>query len=262
MKRSNQIFVLMVTLALVTLACDVPFMTAKQAPFATPSTVPSQPTKTLPALPAAVQPSSTSSPEPAISPTALTGETQAPAYTPVPTIDLSPVLLKIDDFPPGFTLLDSAAEQQIGVTQDKVAGTFQGMFVQARSTNYFAFLNPASTSYQLVFGTLFSPLTEKESAAFDQEMNDPAKATQSFTVGAGSNAELIAGASALGEKSIGFTFTTQANSITLRSDELMVRRGSVVILLISMYQDGTTPDIDAISLVTILDGRLKDALPH
>ena len=42
----------------------------------------------------------------------------------------------------------------------------------------------------------------------------------------------------------------------------MVRRGNVVILLVSMYQDGLNPDIDAISLVTILDSRLKDALAH
>jgi hypothetical protein len=211
-------------------------------------------------LPTVIQSTSTLAPETTDAPISEQPTTEA---VPPAAVDLSAVILNVNDFPPGFTGLDTATEQEIGITQAKVSGMFQGMFSQASISNYFAFLNPASDSYQLVFGTLFSPLTVKEEAAFDQELNDPARAKQSFASGlGGGNAEVLAGTGGLGEKSIGFTFTTPANSITLRSDLMMVRRGSVVILLITMYQDGVTPDIDAISLATILDGRLKDALPH
>jgi hypothetical protein len=259
MKKQYQILVLIVTLALVTMACDIPFMTAKPAPFATPSPVSNQPTKTLPVLPTVIQASSTPSPE---SPsTQAVQQTSVPALLPV-ALDLATVILKINDFPPGFAELDATTQQQMGVTEETVASMFQGMFSEAKPSNYFAFLNAASASYQLVIGALISPLTQNEEAAFDQELNDPTQATKSFTSGLGINGEVIAGADGLGEKSIGFTFTAPANSITLRGDLLMVRRSNVVILVITMYQDGVTPDIDVISLASILDGRLKDALAH
>ena len=257
MKRRNQILVLLITLALVTIACDIPFMTPKPAPIGTSTPFLDLPTKTRPVLPTVIQASSTPTPESTGTPIL---QLATAAGNPPTTVDLSPVILKVDDFPPGFTALDTATEQEIGITQEKVAGMFQGMFTEARSANYFSFINAASTSYQLVFGTLFSPLTVNEETAFDQELNNPEKEKQSFTSGLGGNAEVLAGADGLGDKSIGFTFTTPANSITLHSDLLMVRRGNVVVLLITMYQDGVTPDIDAISLATILDGRLKDAL--
>lgn len=259
MNRRNQILVIFITLALVTMACDIPFMTAKPAPFGTLTPVSSQPTRTMVVLPTIIQTGGTPAPDVTAAP--ISGQPTVAAVIPS-AADLTAVTLKIDDFPPGFTALDTATEQEIGITQAKVAGMFQGMFAQARTVNYFAFLNPTSDSYQLVFGTLFSPLTVKEGAAFDQELDDPTRAKQSFTSGLGGNAEVLSGTGGLGEKSIGFTFTTPANSITLRSDLMMVRRGSVVILMITMYQDGVMPNIDAISLATILDGRLKEVSPH
>ena len=260
MDRRSKIAFLFVILGLAAMACDIPFMTARPAPIGTPSPIPIQPSSTAISTPTSVQATDTLLPEPTLTPGEPPPLLQAPA-TPV-TLDLTAVTLKIDDFPPGFAQLDSITQQQIGISQDTVAAMFQGMFSQARPQNDFAFINVESASYQLVFGNLFFPLTATESAAFDQELNDPTKAMRNFTSGLGANAGVLPGADALGEKSIGFTFTTPANSITLRSDMLMVRRGSVVIILITMYQDGAKPDIDAISLATILDGRLKDSLSN
>jgi len=255
MKIQPRIFIPVFFLCLASLACSLPFGNAQPAPDATTTTAPNQDLTSAPTVvfltdtPTLPIPSET----PAVqSQPAATAET---AQNP-----LGLVVLKDTDFPAGFTALDANSQQQIGVTPDSVAGLFQGTFSQAKPSNYFVFLNPSPDTYQLVMGTLFSPLTSKESDAFDLDLADPAKATKSFTSGLGNNADVLTTANTLGEKSIGFTFTTQANSITLRGDLIMVRRGNVVAILLTMYQDGSKPPADLITLAGTLDGRLKTAL--
>ncbi len=261
MKDQRRILIVILVLALAAAACILPFGPTQEAPAATASLVPSQPTRTLPVLPSVFQ-----TPAPATPEATVSGQAQPqpqPEVTLNPTDGvLSTVVLKINDFPPGFTQLDAASQQQIGVTQETISGMFQGMFSVARPVNYFAFLNAAPDAYQLVIGTLFTPLTQAENEAFDQELNDPARATQSFTSGLGGNAVVLSSAGGLGEKSIGFTFTIPADTITLRGDLVMVRRGSVVALVLTLYQDGAQPQVDVVTLATTLDGRLKDASPQ
>ena len=261
MKDQSRILMVILVLALAEAACILPFGPTQEAPVATASQIPSEPTRTLSVLPTEFQ-----SPVPATPELTVSAQAQPlpqPDVTQSPTAGiLSTVVLKIDDFPSGFTQLDAASQQQIGVSQETLSGMFQGMFSQARPVNYFAFLNAAPDTYQIVIGTLFMPLTQAENAAFDLELSDPIKATQSFTSGLGGNAVVLSSAGGLGEKSIGFTFTIPADTIILRGDLVMVRRGSVVALVLTLYQDGGKPQVEVVSLATTLDGRLKDAAPQ
>ncbi len=229
-----------------TLACSLPFNLGQQA---TPT--PSAPVSGL------GQPSPT-----ALPPTLAFSNptTPLPTLTETPKpVDLSRVVIGLSDLPKGFTELDSASQKQIGVTQDTVAGLFKGSFSRARPVNFFSFLNANPDTYQFVLGTLFTPLTDNETLAFDRLLDDPAKAMQSFTAGMGGKADLLQGANGMGEKSIGFTFTTELDTMTLRGDMVLVRRKEVVFLVLSMYQDGTQPLIQAIAVAQLLDQRLVEA---
>ncbi len=187
--------------------------------------------------------------------------TLTPAFTETPRpVDLSGVVVKLSDLPEGFSELDPVSQRQIGVTEETVAGLFQGTFSTAKSANFFSFLNANPDTYQFVLGTLFTPLTESEIKAFDQLLDDPAKAMQSFTAGMGGKAEILQGANSLGEKSIGFTFTNDVDTMILRGDMVLARRKDIVFLVLSMYQDGTQPPVQVLSLAALLDKRLADAL--
>ncbi len=241
------LFVIGVLAVTATLACSLPFIQNTQA----------TPTQSAP-VSGLAQPNAT-----AISPTLAMGSpaTLVPTLTITPKpVDLSNVVIGLSDLPKGFTELDSASQKQIGVTQDTVAGLFQGSFSQARPVNFFSFLNANPDTYQFVLGTLFTPLTDTEIQAFDKLLDDPAKAMQSFTAGMGGKADLLQGAIGMGEKSIGFTFTTELDTMTLRGDMVLVRRKEVVFLVLSMYQDGTQALIQAIAVAQLLDQRLADAL--
>ncbi len=239
-------FVIAVLAITATLACSLPFNLQPQATPTSGAPVSGlgAPNPTSPPLPLATAVST--SPEPTLAP------------TPTP-VDLSNVVISLSDLPKGFTELDSASQKQIGVTQDTVAALFQGTFTQAKPVNFFSFLNANPDTYQFVLGTLFAPLTENEAQAFDRLLDDPAKAMQSFTSGMGGKADILQGSNGLGEKSIGFTFTTDLDTMTLRGDMLLVRRKDVVFLVLSMYQDGTQPLTQAIDVAKLLDQRLADA---
>jgi hypothetical protein len=255
MKIHPRIFIPVLFLCLASLACGLPFGSAQPAPAVIES---SQPTSLPGGAPTIVIQTDT----PAASSPNQTAVVQSqPTNSQVSAqSSLSTVVLLAADFPTGFSPLDVNSQQTIGVTQETVAGMFQGTFSQAKPSNYFVFLNPSPDTYQLVLGTLFSPLTPNESSAFDLDLADSAKATKSFTSGLGNNANVIDAANKLGEKSIGFTFTTQANTIMLRGDLVMVRRGNVVAILLTMYQDGFKPPADLLKLAGTLDDRLKTAL--
>ncbi len=228
------------------LACGLPFNLGTQA----------TPTASAPAL-GLGQPNPTS--PPLLLPTGVSASPEPTlTLTPAP-VDLSNVIIKLSDLPEGFTELDSATQKQIGVTQDTVAGLFQGTFSEAKPVNFFSFLNANPDTYQFVLGTLFAPLTENEIQAFDRLLDDPAKAMQSFTSGMGEKADILQGSNGLGEKSIGFTFTTDLDTMTLRGDMILVRRQDVVFLVLSMYQDGTQTLTQAIDVAKLFDQRLAEA---
>jgi len=206
---------------------------------------------------------------PPLQETSTTSSVTASSATPVQNLEITPtqvdfsqVVLTAADLPAGFQVLDAEAQKQLKVTPDDISNLFQGAFSVAKPTSHFAFLNASTEAYQFVLGTLFMPLMVKEQTAFDNQLNDPSKATQSFVSGMGGNAIVINGADRFGQRSIGFTFTVDAQTMTLRGDMVLARRGEVVMLLLTMYQDGVKPTADILTISSLLDQRLKDALSH
>ncbi len=248
MNKQSRILLASLIFMLASAACALPFLsdtgqpTASPTPGVTQAPTEAAPSLTLPTAPGGV---ATAEPEATVQP--------AP-------VDLSGVILNQSDLPIGFQVLDAESQKQLSVTPDEISNLFQGSFSKAKPANYFAFLNASTDTYQFVLGTLFTPLTPEESTAFDNQLGDPAKATQSFGSGMGGNAMVLSGADRLGQRSLGFTFTVDAQTMTLRGDMVLARRGDVVFLLLSMYQDGTKPTADILTLAALLDQRLKSVL--
>jgi hypothetical protein len=246
MNMKSKILCVSVVFLFTSVACVLPFVS---------NTGPSQSTPTATLAAPIDQVTPTLAAELASSVTPVESQESTPKQ-----VDFSQVVLTQADLPAGFQVLDAEAQKQLKVTPDDISNLFQNSFTQAKPTSYFAFLNPSTDSYQFVLGTLFLPLTPTESAGFDNQLNDPSKATQSFVSGMGGNAIVINGADRFGERSIGFTFTVDAQTMTLRGDMVLARRGDVVMLLLSMYQDGIKPSADILTISALLDKRLKDAL--
>jgi hypothetical protein len=218
----------------------------------------------------APQPPATSEPPSQAAPLAVS--TLPPTYTPAPpptqrpvmtvaagAADLSTVKIQIQDLPPEFQELDAASQAQIGLTQEALGAYFAGTFTQAKSANYSAFLNAKPESFEVVLGLLFTPLASAEKAAFDQELSDPGLAMQTFTANFGGETQIIQGSDQLGEKSAGFTFLSQAGTLSMRGDLYLARRQDVAQLVLVLYQDGKQPPVPAAALAALLDARLKAA---
>lgn len=222
--------------------------------------------------PSAPEPTTTANPAQAIPTSLPVVNTAEPFPTPLPTLprssatptvkalDLSSVVVRLNELPQGFQELDRVTQTQIGLTEETLSAFFQGSFKNAKPGNYFAFLNPASGSFEVLVGMLFSPLSNDEKVTLDAEMSDPQKAKQNFDSGFGGSAEILKGAETVGEKSIGFTFTTESGAVTLRGEMVMARRGEVAFVVLVLYQDGKKPLVTVVEVGTNLDGKLKAAL--
>jgi len=203
------------------------------------------------------------------SPTAVA--TNAPAPTEVPTAvptqepsgvtgDLGSVILKESDFPDGFVQLTDQELEDMGMTADSLASSFEGTFSNAEPENFTAFLNSDPESFEIVLSMLFYPISRVEQASFDLELADPETAAENFASGLGSDSEILAGSDSFGDSSIGFTFVEDSSGDAgLRGDMVIVRRGDAVILTMAMYLDGSTPSADILDVTSILDNRLADA---
>lgn len=250
MKKILSNFLVIITLAVAVMSCDL------TAPQGTQPTSAPQPTKVEQAAPTLFFPTAT----PAL---AATPTPTKPAATLTVTpfvVDLSAARLKASDFPAGFQELDAQAQAQIGISQESFASQFKGSFSQAKVAAMSTFLNPAPAQFEIVLTLVFHPMTQVEQAAFDQEVADPVKAAATFGQGFGSKAEPIKGAETYGNASVGMTFTSTSGALTLRSDFFMVRRENAAFIVLVMYKEGTKPLVTAASLCPIIDSRVKAGL--
>lgn len=251
MKHNIRFWTTLIVVALVAMSCDLPFELGEQQ--AAPTVLAPQPPVSLPtsALPTAL---------PTVAPTIAPTKPQATSTpTQPPVVNLTGINLKLTDLPAGFQELDAASQAQIGLTQENLAQSFQSVFRQAKVSSMTAFINPNITSFEVIVGLVFHPLTTLEQSAFDLEVSDPAKAIATFGQGFGNKTEPLAGADKFGNASLGMTFTTTSGALVLRGDIVIVRRESAAIVLLTMVREGSKPPVSVLTLTPIVDARVKTA---
>jgi len=177
-------------------------------------------------------PTSTFTPTPTATPTLL------PTFTITPTPDISSAELKLSDLPSGFTPLSPPANSD-----------FPGM-------KWFEYGDPSP--FQAILGAV-TPLQQNDRFGFDATIKNPDLLLQS--VNARNNQapikslKPVSGLDKFGDMSGGYTGLTARNGIKFDVDIFLMRKGSVGVLVVSMYLHEQGPVISIGDLASILDKR-------
>ncbi|MDO8971563.1 MAG: hypothetical protein Q7U74_12790 [Saprospiraceae bacterium] len=177
-------------------------------------------------------------------------------------VDMSKAVLKIEDFPVGFQVLDANAQRQLGMLPETLSQPFEGIFRQASPVTSFAFANPEAKLFEVVIGLVFYPLTHQEQAAFDSMLENPNPTIKNFSQGFGGQAQLLAEMGKFGNASIGWTFTSTGGQTQFKGEMVMFRRENAVGLLLIMFLADQKPPAASSMLAPILDERIRMGLGY
>lgn len=252
--------VTLIVLCLATVGCDA-------LPFISQPTRAVQPTATRVA-PAAITPTPTTMPSPVASPTpVMVLPTVPPTPTAIPTVpplpNLSAVKLTAKDLPSGFREVSLDDRVKMNLSEDALNVMFGKISVQARVHNLVVLQQPPRA--QVVATFLIYPLSSEEKATLETQLanaDDALKAWGSALVGESGvkDAKPLAEVDKFGDKSVGFTTTTQMLGVNIRAEAVMIVRGSVVQVAMSFYPEPVPPAINIVDLAKLFDARVTSAL--
>lgn len=217
---------------------------------ATPTTTPT-PTATVPSA----------SPTPVmVLPTVPATPTTAPTLSALP--NLAAVKLTAKDLPSGFQEVAADARSAMNLTEYALNAMFGKIGAQARVQNLVVLKHPQRA--QVVATFLLYPLSGEEKVTLETQLantDNALKAWGSALVGESGvkDAKPLAGADKFGEKSVGFTTTTQMLGVNIRADAVMIVRGGVVQVAMSFCPEPVPPAINTIDLAKLYDARLTSA---
>jgi len=170
--------------------------------------------------------------------------------------DLSQVVLTLQDLPPGFEEMPSElAALKAKLNQQE---TF-------KAESVFAF-QKTNQPFQLLMGFTTLLPTRLEQATFDSYLNQSAF-VQPFLEGfqQGSQAEVVEprklklpSLNQIGNASAGWGASAKVKGIPISLDAVLLRRGQVGALMISMYMEGETPPLPISEIARKLDERAKE----
>jgi hypothetical protein len=228
----------------------VPQPAATVVPLVTPTTTPT-PTATTPP---------TSTPVVAL-PTVPAAPTVAPTLSALP--NLSAVKLTAKDLPSGFQEVAADARSTMNLTEYALNAMFGKIGAQARVQNLVVLQHPQRA--QVVTTFLLYPLTSEEKTTLETQLanaDNALKAWGSALVGESGvkDAKPLTGVDKFGDKSVGFTTTTQMLGVNVRADAVMIVRGGIVQVAMSFYPEQVPPAINAVDLAKLCDARLTSAL--
>jgi hypothetical protein len=174
---------------------------------------------------------------------------------------LAGAALTLQDLPEGYQQLSDEDLADFGFAREKFTGNFKGMLSKAETQNFTAFIKSGPSGYEIILSTVLAPLSAVERIALDLYLSNPEQFAQDFAQDAESReVEVLAGSDAVGEKSAGITFLTQANGRDLRSDTVISRRGEAIQAAIVLYPDGSQPETAAADVAQIVDQKISAAL--
>ena len=175
--------------------------------------------------------------------------------------DLSEVLLRLEDMPPGFEDLQEAQKQAMSQALSQLAGAF-GANTQMSPQNVTGYWNADASNPQFVVSLLISPLSEAEQRSFDDIVEKPEeiKGAMGQMFGSSTQAELLEAIDQVGEASIGFSVIVSASGINMRMEFISARRGQVIEEVLVAYLVTAEPLADVRQMARILDDRLAKAI--
>lgn len=247
-------------LGLVTMGCgSLPFVSQPTRAPQPATTVVAVATPTLTPMPTATV--SAPSPTPVVAlPTLPAAPTMMPTLSASP--NLSAVKLTAKDLPSGFQEITTDARSAMNLTEYALNAMFDKIGAQARVQNLVVLQH--SQRAQVIAAFLLYPLTSEETSALQTQLANPDTALKSFgsaLVGEAGvkDAKPLSGADKLGDKSVGFTTTTQMLGVNIRADAIIIVRGGIVQVVMSFYPEPVPPAINAIDLAKLYDARLTSA---
>ena len=175
--------------------------------------------------------------------------------------DLSEVLLRLEDMPPGFEDLQEAQKQAMSQALSQLAGAF-GANTQMSPQNVTGYWNADASNPQFVVSLLISPLSEAEQRSFDDIVEKPEEIKRAMgqMFGSSTQAELLEAIDQVGEASIGFSVIVSASGINLRMEFISARRGQVIEEVLVAYLVTAEPLADVRQMARLLDDRLAKAI--
>ena len=227
------------------IAADVFATQTAEAPIPTPTPLPPTPT------PTPLPPTPTPTPlPPTPTPTPL-----PPTPTPTPLLDLSNVVLTLEDLPPGFEAVPSA---EFGFTKEDLSQddlTVESLFV---------FLEAEHFELVIGFTTLIS--TGLEQAGFDAALRQPDFLLESLIEGMGATDILeqkeLSDLDDIGDAAGGLTVVANMEGIPMRTDFVVFRRDIVGAFVLVMYMDGDIPVVTIDDVAGKLDDRIERTEPQ
>ena len=230
-----------------------------------PANTPTLPAATITLVytltPTPIQPTAT----PVASPTATPLPSEMPTPTSTPTlrpVDMSQAILRLEDLPDGFEVLDDASMTQLGLKPDLLAKVFEGTFHQSTPVTSFAFHNARDKPFEIVVGTVFYPLTSAEQNQFDRILADPNAVMNNFTQGFTGAAQLNPDLGKVGNKSVGWWFTSASGQSTLKGEMVEFRRADAAGLMMTLGLVDKTPPAPIQTLAPLLDQRILMGLGY
>ena len=175
----------------------------------------------------------------------------APAKT-FTAADFKNVTLVAADFPEGFDILTKADAEAMGLDLTSFESSMAA-FTKADVVNTAVAMNQSMEAFQVVVAFVLAPMTQDEITGFDKELSDPESAKTQFASGLGGDAAFLAGADALGDKSIGFDLTIDSSGVILRGELVIARRGVGLQMVVLLWLDGATKQVNAVDLSKKLD---------
>lgn len=198
-----------------------------------------------------------------VSPTASPPPTSTPTLTPATSPNLSNVKLTTKDLPAGFQDASREMLRQVNLTEDTLNATFRKIGAQARVHNLAVWQHPQRAQVVAVF--LLHPLTSEEKTTIETQLANPDTALKewgSALVGETGvkEAKPLTGADKFGDKSVGFTTTTQMLGVNIRAEAVMSVRSGIVQVVMSFYPEPVPPAISTVDLAKLYDTRLTSIL--
>ncbi len=196
-------------------------------------------------------------------PSPLPSDTPTPTITPSPRpVDMSQAVLRLEDLPDGFEVLDDASMTQLGLKPDLLAQLFEGTFHEAKPVTSFAFHNTKGKTFEIVIGTVFYPLTSVEQTRLDRILADPNAVMNNFTQGFNGQAQLNPNLSKVGDRSVGWWFTSASGQTTLKGEMVEFRRADAAGLMMTLGLADQTPPAPIQTLASLFDQRILKGLGY
>lgn len=177
--------------------------------------------------------------------------------------DLTDVILRLEDMPPGYEELMEAQKEAM-ITALSQMGRLMGSGTSSaiRIKNATGYWNGDPVNMQMIVSLLISPLSEAEQAMYDKTVAEPDKLVVPLSrmLGRDAQAELLEGFEDYGESSLGLSVIVSAAGRDVHMDIISARRGMVVEQILTGYVGDQEPMTDVHDIARILDDRLAQVV--